>query len=233
MAAGKPRCLAVIPARGGSKGLPRKNVLPFAGRPLIAWSVQAALDSTGVTRTIVSTDDQEILEAAVAAGAEAPFVRPAALASDEATAMDVVHHAMQWAETQGPWDYFVLLQPTSPLRTAADIDGCIELCRSRGAPAVVSVTPAPKSPYWMYGLDERGALSRLFEPPEQAARRQDLPPAYLPNGAVYVASWAHLAGGGGFYDGALGYVMPAERSVDIDSALDFLMAENLHRPGGA
>jgi CMP-N,N'-diacetyllegionaminic acid synthase len=205
--------LGVIPARGGSVGLPRKNILPFCGKPLIHWSIKAALESV-IDTVIVSSEDDEILAVAGACGIR----RPAELATCEASAVDVMLHALD--VTPG-YDWCVLLQPTSPLRTAADIDACIAL--ARGSHSCVSITLATESPYWMYGMDN-GELKPLMG--NRVKRRQDLPRAWLLNGAVYVArvDWfrEHKTFVGA---GTLGYEMPAKRSIDIDDLADFQAAE--------
>jgi len=224
------RVFAVIPARGGSKGVPRKNIAPLGGRPLIGWTVASARSSVTVDRLILSSDDPEIVAAAQAEGCEAPFLRPAEFSDDAARSIDVVRHAMDWAERagEGPYDYLVLLQPTSPLRIGADIDQCVRACHESGAPAAVAVVEPPHSPYWMYAREEGGRLSPLLPPPAGASRRQDLPAAYLPNGAVYVGRWGALRQAETFMmEGAVGVVMPPERSIDIDTPLDFQVAELL------
>jgi N-acylneuraminate cytidylyltransferase len=227
------RVLALIPARGGSKGVPQKNIAPLGGRPLIAWTVAAAHGSAFIDRLILSSDDAAIIAAAAAAGCEAPFVRPADLASDTARSIDVVRHAMDWAEAEGggAYDYLALLQPTSPLRTAADIDACIRACHDSDAPAAVTVVEPQHSPYWMYARDGQGRLSPLLQAAADSSRRQDLPAAYLPNGAVYVGRCSELRRADSFVmPGVLGVVMPPERSVDIDTPLDFTLAELLLDP---
>jgi len=224
---GGKRIVAVIAARGGSKGLPRKNVLPLAGRPLIAWSVMAAQGSALIDRTIVSTDDEEIAEAARAAGGEVPFLRPADLATDSASIIDAMLHAV---DTLGETpDYVVLLQATSPLRLASDIDDCIRLCLDNDAPAAATITPAAKSPYWMFLRDDDGRVRPVIERETVGDQRQSLPPAFAANGAVYVARTDWLRRERTFWrpGQTLGHVMPAERSVDIDSLLDFRLAQLL------
>jgi N-acylneuraminate cytidylyltransferase len=217
--AGGKRVLAVITARGGSKGLPRKNVLPAGGRPLIAWTIGAALESEAIGQVVLSSDDDEIIETAKAWGCEVPFRRPAELASDTATSMDVLMHALD--QLPG-YDYVVLLQPTSPLRTAADIDAALALLESRGAPSCVSVCEAEQSPYWMFRLADGDALAALLPGEAGASRRQDLPPVYVLNGAIYIARIDWLRRTKSFLgDGCIAYRMPAERSVDIDTAADF------------
>lgn len=217
--------LAIIPARGGSKGVPRKNIRDIAGKPLLAWTIEEAKKSKYIDRLILSSDDAEIIEVAKAWGCEAPFVRPAELARDDTPGIDPVLHALR--EMPG-YDYVALLQPTSPLRTAADIDGCLALCESHSAPACVTVTEPAHHPYWMYTLNDAAALHPLSE--QQATRRQDLPPVYALNGAVYAARSAWLRASRSFLTAdTLGYVMPASRSVDIDNEQDFAFAACLLR----
>jgi CMP-N,N'-diacetyllegionaminic acid synthase len=222
------RVLALIPARGGSKGLPRKNVLPLGGQPLIAWSVAAARGSRYVDRTVVSSDDAEIIAAARAAGAEIPFVRPAALAADDTPTLEVALHALDALEAVGPAvDYLALLQPTSPLRSAGDIDACLEACLREGAPSCVSVTRPDKSPYWMYTRDGRGRLRPLLPGPD-ISQRQHLPIVYALNGAVYVTRTDALRSRRAFVtEETLAWEMPPARSVDIDTDLDLKVAAAL------
>lgn len=210
--------LAIIPARGGSKGVPRKNVREVAGKPLIAWTIEAAKKSKYIDRLIISSDDAEIIGVAKAWGCEAPFVRPAELAKDETPGIDPVLHAL---EMLPGYDLVVLLQATSPLRNTEDIDGCIAYCVTNGANACVTVTEAEQSPYWMFTLAPGGNMQPLIPVKEMAARRQDLPKAYLLNGAVYVANRNWLKSRKTFIaEETLGFVMPQERSLDIDTELD-------------
>ena len=228
---GTRKVLALIPARGGSKGLPGKNILPVAGRPLLAWSVDAARAARSIDRVVLSSDDDAIMAAARACGCEVPFVRPAALASDTATTIDVVMHAL---DALPGYDLIVLLQPTSPLRTAADIDAACERLASSGAPACVSVSPVDQSPYWMYRLGDNQGLVPVVEAPPGVTRRQDLPAVYALNGAVYVADTAWLRQSRTFITReTVAHVMPAERSIDIDTIADFeafekSVTENAH-----
>ncbi len=231
---GGRRVAAVICARGGSKGLPGKNLRPLAGRPLIAWSVAAALDSELLDRVLVSTDDAAIAAAAGAAGAEVPFLRPAELATDGANIVDAVLHALDSSGTD--CDFVVLLQATSPLRLACDIDDCIRLCVERGAPAAATLCEAAKSPHWMFHLDAAARVRLVIPRDEVGFLRQALPPAYAANGAVYVARVDWLRRERTFWrqGQTVGLLMPAERSVDIDTLLDFRLAELLmaDRAGG-
>jgi CMP-N,N'-diacetyllegionaminic acid synthase len=216
---GTRKVLALIPARGGSKGLPGKNVLQVAGRPLLAWSVDAARAARSVDRLVLSSDDDAIMAAARSCGCEVPFVRPAALASDTAATIDVVMHAL---DALPGYDLIVLLQPTSPLRTAADIDAACERLVTSGAPACVSVSPVELSPYWMYYLGDNDNLVPVVESPQVVTRRQELPAVYALNGAVYVADTAWLRRSRAFITrDTVAHVMPIERSIDIDTIADF------------
>ena len=225
------RTLAVIPARGGSKRLPRKTVLPLHGKPLLAWVVEAAARCGSLDRVICSTDDDEIAEAARAHGCEVPFKRPAELASDTATTIDVLLHAVDTLERSGDrYDRLVLLQCTSPLTTALHIEKALELHRAAGRPNLVSVCPADHPPAWMLRLDQSGALHPLLDPELLNARSQDHPPAFRPNGAVFVAEVENLRRAQSFHDPApTAYLMRREDSVDIDDRVDFLLAEVLLR----
>jgi CMP-N,N'-diacetyllegionaminic acid synthase len=216
---GANRVIALITARGGSKGLPRKNVLPAAGLPLIGWTIRAAQQAQVIDRLVLSSDDDEIMDAARQLGCDVPFRRPAALASDTATSMDVIIHALD--QLPG-YDYLVLLQPTSPLRTGADIDAAFALLQAHAAPCCVSVCAAEQSPYLMYRLGEDGRLGSLLPPLTGSLRRQDLPPVYLLNGAVYIARTDWLRQTRSFLgECTVAYRMPAGRSIDIDTADDF------------
>jgi len=216
--------LALIPARGGSKGIARKNIRPFYGKPLIQWSIEAALAAPSIDRVVVSTEDQEIAELALAGGAEVPFLRPAELASDEASGIAPVLHAL--AQLQEVSD-LLLLQPTSPLRAVEDIEAIVKLRRQAGCASAVSLTPSPKHPAWMYSLTKTDKLKALLIN-ESAYCRQQLPPAYVLNGALYFASKQFLLSEQAFISvNTVGYVMPAERSVDIDTPLDWQWAEFL------
>lgn len=221
----RPKVLAVIPARGGSKGLPGKNIRPLAGKPLIAWTIEAARGARWVDRVIVSSDDEAILAVARAWGADTPFVRPAELAADDTPGIAVVFHAL---DALPGYDWVVLLQPTSPLRTAADIDRAIERCWADDAPACVSVTEAPCTPGWLFHLDDNHRLRGYLPEAQRPKRRQDSPELFTLNGAVYVARSAWFRQTGGFLtEETRAWPMPPERSVDIDTLLDFRLAELL------
>ncbi len=217
------KVLGVIVARGNSKGLPGKNTLDIGGKPMVAWSVEAAGRSGYLDRSILSSDDDKIIEAARRFGADAPFKRPPELATDAARVEDAVIHALD--SLAEDYDYLVLLQATSPLRTGEDIDGALRTCVDAGAPACVSMTTPAKSPYLMFRVDERNRLRALLDTPA-GRRRQDLPPAFVPNGAVYVARTDWFRENETFYTPeTVAYEMPAERSIDVDTALDFKLVQ--------
>ena len=220
--------LALVTARGGSKGLPGKNLSPLGGRPLIVWSIEAALGSAFVDRTILSTDSEEIAAVAGAAGCEVPFMRPAELATDDAEHMDVIKHAL--AALDRTYDYTVLLQPTSPLRTAADIDGALRLCAARNAPACVSVCPIAKPPEWCYRLDGNDRLLPVSGTFDRITQRQDLVPSFALDGALFIARCDWLIDQRDFVSAeTVAYRIPPERAIDIDSAFDLAQAEYLLR----
>lgn len=228
--------LALIPARGGSKGVPRKNLRTLAGKSLLAYAIEAAQGSASITRTVVSTEDEEIAAAARDLGCEM-IRRPDALARDETPMKAVVEHALGVLQ-QGGYkpDVTVLLQPTSPLRSAGHIEGALALLESRGAGSVVSVGPVPGHfhPAWQFALGEKGELRR-YEGGELGAlpaRRQDLQPTFTRNGAIYAFRTAGFLSTGSFYvDPCLAYVMPAEVSVNIDQEQDLRWAEWVLREG--
>jgi N-acylneuraminate cytidylyltransferase len=222
---GLHRVLAIIPARGGSKGLPRKNIRPLGGIPLIAWSIQAAQQSKYVDRIIVSTEDDEIASVARDYGGEVPFMRPHELAQDHTPGIEPVLHVLQ---NVSGYDLVVLLQPTSPLRTTEDIDGAIEKLLNANAPACVTVTEPDKSPYWMYRLDDQYRMLPILKTEEFVSRRQELPPVYALNGAVYVAYTEWLTIHKSYLTPeTVAYPMPKSRSIDIDDMMDFEFCELL------
>lgn len=218
------RVLAIIPARGGSKGVPGKNIKLLGDKPLIAWTIERAKRSKYIDRLIISTDDQEIAEVAKRYGCEVPFIRPATLAQDDTPGVLPVLHALE--QVQG-YDYVLLLQPTSPLRETADMDACMEHCFQHGAKSCVSVTEPDKSPYWMYTMGDEAKLEPLLERP-LITRRQELPSAYVLNGALYFCESLWLQNNQRLIgEDTIGYVMPKERSWDIDTLEDFTICEYL------
>jgi len=219
--------IAIIPARGGSKGLPGKNVRPLNGKPLIAYAIEAALNSKHIDRVIISTDDEEIARIAVEYGAELPFMRPAELASDTAMAIDnYIYTIGRIEEEDGIMiDAFVVLQPTSPLRTAEDIDGAVELFERKKADSVISYTQEAHPVSWHKYLDEEGHLIDILN--STIDNRQKNRISYYPNGAVYVFRTSMIRERKYSTDNSFAYIMPRTRSVDIDYIEDFEYAEYL------
>jgi CMP-N,N'-diacetyllegionaminic acid synthase len=224
------KVLGVIPARGGSKGIPRKNLVPLLGQPLIVHTLRCAQMSRRLQRTVLSSDDPEILEVGRAAGADIPFVRPAALAGDASTSVDVVRHALDMLEEGGEhYDAVVLLEPTAPLRTAADIDAAIDRLEASGADAVISVcrVDAPH-PIKMQKIEDDRLVPFLPDLWRDGLTRQQLPPVYALNGAVYATRTSVIRTTGSLWGrNAAPLVMPPERSINIDSPLDLALAELL------
>jgi N-acylneuraminate cytidylyltransferase len=216
---GTRKVLALIPARGGSKGVPGKNILPICGKPMIQWTIDEARASRYIDRLILSSDDDEIIAVAAAGGCEIPFRRDTSLAGDTASSIDVVFDAL---ERVPGYDIVVLLQPTSPLRRACDIDGAIERLESSCAPACVTVRAAEEHPYWTFYADAQGRLAHYVKPPAGTPmRRQDLPEAWCLNGAVYVVRTEWFIRNRSFLTAdTVFYPMPAERSIDIDTPID-------------
>lgn len=216
--------LAIIPARGGSKGIKGKNIFSIEGKPLIAYTIEAACASEYIDTVIVSTDNQEIADISKAYGAEVPFLRPAELASDYAKTIDAVLHAVYTLKEMGKeYDYLVLLQPTQPLRSAEDIDHAIILCdkKMRG---VVSISRVKDHPVLMRYMNAQGEMCKLLEL-NSTVRRQDMPDYYRVNGCVYVNPMSEVTGELSFNDNPIPYIMPVERSVDIDGYEDIALVE--------
>lgn len=217
--------LAIIPARGGSKRLPRKNVLDLAGKPLIAWTIEASLKSKYIDQVIVTSDDDEILGISKQFGAET-IKRPEELASDTATTFDAIEHAIKHSEK---FDYVVLLQPTSPLRTEHHIDEAIELLYEKHADAIISVCEMDHSPLWSNTLPENGSMGKFLREEIKNKRSQDLEKYYRLNGAIYVCKTDKLLDKKSFMlkDNIFAYEMDKKSSVDIDEEIDFKIAKVL------
>lgn len=222
------KALYIIPARGGSKGIPHKNIKPLAGKPLIMYSIDVARALASDTDICVSTDDEAIARVATEAGLEVPFLRPAHLSTDTAGSREVMLHAVEYYRSLGrEYDTIVLLQPTSPLRTAEDVRGCIELYNDR-IDMVVSVKPAASNPYYnCFETDSDGFL-HISKGDGLYTRRQDAPKAWEFNGAVYVINIESLkAMPMGKFARRVMYEMPTERSIDLDTPADWAIAEYL------
>lgn len=220
------RILALIPARGGSKRLPRKNILPLGGKPLIVWSIDVAKDIPEICDILVSTDDPEIAEIAKQAGALVPWLRPAELATDTATSVDVVLHALDWYEKEkGKIDGLLLLQPTSPFRTTKFIQAGIELFQSDMNASVISVSPTHSHPAWTFKI-ENDHLTPFSSDYNINTRSQDLPAAYMLNGAFYLIHPKIFAEKKSFFDVKIIPLLDKSKytSIDIDSELDFEIA---------
>ena len=222
------RFLGLINARGGSRGIPRKNVKELAGKPLIAWTIEAARDSRRLDRLVVSTEDQEIAEVAGRFGADVPFMRPPELASDTALQIDAIRHALQTLGDAGDaYDGVTVLQPTCPLRRTEDIDGALDLFQAATADTVISVTAVQgQHPLTMYTRSDDGTLSALFESDGAGVLRQEFPVTWWRNGAIYVVRTSLVLERRSLYGPRLfGYPMPPERSANIDEPLDWVIAE--------
>lgn len=215
------QCLALITARGGSKGLPGKNIMSVNNVPLIAYTIQAAQEASCIDRVVLSSDDAEIIKTARDWQCDVPFTRPVELASDETSSMDVVMHAL---EQLPGFDYIILLQPTSPLRTGQDIDAAFSLMQKAEASSCVSVCEAAQTPYWMFHLTQDKNMKRVVDVPDSFSRRQDVPPSYVLNGAIYICQTEALKANGGFVAAdTVAYEMPLARSIDIDTPEDLEM----------
>lgn len=224
------RILALIPARGGSKRIPEKNTLPLAGKPLIAWTIEAAKKSKYLDRIIVSTDDKKIKKISEEYGVDVPFIRPNDLATDEAGSVDVIKHAISAIGEK--YTYIVLLQPTSPLRTVEDIDNAIEMLDGK-TKAVVSVCETRHSPLWCNTLPEDLSMADFLKPEITGKRSQDLPKYFRLNGALYIAETDYFYQNNSFFcKDTKAYIMPPERSIDVDENIDlafagFLLGKNM------
>lgn len=223
--------LAIIPARGGSKGIPRKNLRSLAGKPLLQYTAESALASKLVTRTILTTDDPEIAALGRKCGLEVPFMRPSELAMDDTPTLPVLQHAVHFMEKLGDTFHVIcLLQPTSPLRTPGDIDGCISKLLKTGADSVFTILPVPHAynPHWVYAEGQDGMLRLFTGEASPIPRRQLLPPAYHREGSVYVVKRDVLMETNSLYGSKIaGFPIERSRSVNIDTPEDWVRAEEL------
>jgi CMP-N,N'-diacetyllegionaminic acid synthase len=215
--------LSIIPARGGSKGLPRKNILDLAGKPLMAWTIEYSLKSKYITKTIVSSDDDEVLSVASEYGANI-IKRPDFLSTETATSESVVHHVIESLFDQGEkYDIVVLLQPTSPLRNSTDIDNAILAMLNSSATSIISVFDYNNKILKAFMKDSSGFLTGISNNNFPFSRRQDLPEVYMQNGAIYAIDIDTFMESNSFMgDKTLGYVMTREKSIDIDSLQDLI-----------
>lgn len=220
--------MGLITARGGSKGIPGKNIFPVAGKPLIAWTIEEALKSRLLNKLIVSTDDSRIIEISREFGAEVPFMRPSELAGDNSSHLQVVEHAVKWVEENQDYkvDYVLLLQPTTPLRIAEDIDKAIEIALEKKAEAVLSVSPFDFHPYYARTVSNEGILKDLIKDRNDFLFRQELPTAYVEDGSIYLIRKDVLFEQHSLMPSRIhAYVMPEERVLDIDTPWSMYLAE--------
>lgn len=216
------KVLGLIPARGGSKGLPGKNIMDLSGKPMIAWTIEAAKNSKVIDQVVLSSECEEIISIAKFWGCSTPFKRPKDLATDEAKSIDVVLHTLAQLPN---FDYIIILQPTSPLRTANHIDSAFKLLQDNNSKSCVSVCEVEQSPYWMFRINQNLRLERIIKDEEFSHRRQDLPLAYYPNGAIYIAKVDWLLKNKKLIDTeSIAYTMKKEDSIDIDNINDLKIA---------
>jgi len=224
-----------VPARGGSKGIPRKNIRPLAGKPLLQYTADAALAARRLTHVALSTDDAEIARLGRTYGLDVPFERPRELAEDSTPMLAVVQHALRWFDERGRrFDAVCLLQPTNPLRRAAEIDRCIELLESSGADAVVTMAPVPSdyNPHWVFCQNPDGSVRLSTGERTPLARRQDLPPAFHRDGSIYVTRSRVVLEEASLYGArTIPYAVSLERSVNIDDSEDWSRAEEILNAG--
>lgn len=222
------KMLAIIPARSGSKGLKDKNIKQLNGKPMIAYTIEAAIKSGIFDDVIVSTDSQVYADIATRFGATVPFIRPDYLSNDTATSIDMIIHTIEELSKVGKeYDYFMLLQPTSPLRTKEDIINSTELLFAKDANSVISICEAEHSPLYMNTLDETLDMDG-FLPKGIKTRRQELDKYYRINGAIYLAKVDYFIKYNDFYkEKSYAYIMDKRTSIDIDDEVDFIIAESL------
>ncbi len=222
--------IAFIPARGGSKGVPGKNIKELCGKPLIAHTIEAALKADKIDRVIVTTDDEDIAAVARQYGADVPFMRPAELASDTASAVDVYIHAAEFVmnETGQAVDKFMVLLPTAPLRNEKNINEAIQQFEKDGATTLISFTEAETPVAWYHTLDEQGRIKNAGFGGSNVANRQTNATYYIPNGAIYILDYKLLKEQRTYYcDETYAYIMSRQDSIDIDYPIDFEIAEFL------
>lgn len=219
--------LAIIPARGGSKGLPGKNIKLLNGKPMIAYTIEAALEAKKVHRTVVSTDCEHIAKIAKEYGAEVPFLRPPSLAEDTSKAIDAFRYTIEQLEVMGDKiDEFIVLQPTSPLRTAQHIDEAIAIYHDKNATSVISFCEEDHPIFWHKYITSEGKFEEIFEG-DYLKNRQEIRKTYRPNGAIYVYDRSILENGLYYTKETYAYIMNKRDSIDIDTIEDFLFAELL------
>lgn len=224
------RIIAIIPARGGSKGIKKKNIYPLLGKPLIEYTIKEAQKSIYLDEILISTDDKEIARIAQKAGGRVPFLRPPKISGDNATSEDVILHSLKWCKDNNHYyDYFVLLEPTSPLRKVKHIDYAIkELLMNKKANTLISVTKVRQHPYQMKIINKFGFLDSYSRAYKGNIRRQDLPGVYIPNGAIYISQISTFNKKISFYGGqTIPYIMKEEDNWDINTYYDIKIVESI------
>ena len=227
----KKRVIAIIPARGNSKRVVGKNLKMFAGKPLICWTIEAALKARGVDKVIISTDLPDIADLGRKMGASVPFLRPIELSGDMAQVQDVISHVLDYYDSQGEYfTHLILLQPTSPLRKSEHIDEALELLDERNAAAIVSVCPVECSPEWVSELPSDDCFDNFINKKFTRERSQDLPENYRLNGAIYLCEIVKFREHKTLHNikNSYAYKMKREQSIDIDEEIDFVLAEASH-----
>jgi len=223
--------LGIIPARGGSKEIPRKNLIKIGEKTLIELAVNSANESKLLTRTILSSDDSEIIDEGKRCGCEVPFVRPLELSTDTSSTFDVIQHALDWLIKNESWkaDILVILQPTTPFRRGHHIDSVIEILLENNSDAAITIREPDYSPYWMMKIDKDNKLSSIIEGGNRYKRRQDTPKVYQPAGMVYAFKKELLNEINSLFPfkDTRGFIVPKEESINIDSYLDYELAKTL------
>ena len=222
--------LAIIPARGGSKGIPRKNIKLLAGKPLISWTIKEAKKSIYIDKLIITTDSEEIAKIGKVEGADSPFLRPAELSRDNSTGTNVILHTLKWFDKKDvAYDYFIYIQPTSPFRNVIHIDEALNLIVSNDkSDSLVSVSIPSKHPYWMKKINKNGFLEDFTETDKLYNNRQELPDIFAVNGAIYISKWEIFIKEHSFFNRkCLPFIMDSHSSIDLDTMDDWKYAEYL------
>lgn len=217
------KVLALVPARGGSKGIKHKNIYPLNGKPLLNYTLEAAKESKYIDKIIVSTDDNEIAAVSEKCGVAVPSLRPEKLSGDTVKSIDVALYELEKVKGEG-YDILVFLQPTSPLRRSSDIDAALETFIANGERSTVSVSPVSDNPVLMRTIGRDGKMTKLLDA-SSTVRRQDMKEYYRVNGAIYVNSISEITPDTSLNDNEIPYVMSAEHSIDIDEMADIRVAE--------
>ncbi len=228
--------LGIVPARGGSKGLPGKNIKELCGKPLIAWSIESGLKSKYLDEVMITTDSKDIADIAKQYGASVPFLRPEFLASDTATSFDAIKHTIEFYKNEfdKEFDYIVLLEPTSPLRETSDIDIAIEQLFNSNADSIVGICRTEdQNPAFLVFKNEKDFISGYENHDMKVLRRQDIKDVYFFEGTIYISKTDVLLNKKTFYhENTIGYVVPKYKSLEIDDIDDFIMVEAIMKHKG-